>query len=79
MTTEFYVRSKSGNKTRVCRSTFLGILRIKQGRIQGVIRRYFKTKQVPHERRGGDRKSESYKESSRFALLVSSIYRVNQM
>ncbi|CAH2102407.1 unnamed protein product [Euphydryas editha] len=51
---------KNGKLVPVCRETFLNILRLKKGRVQGVMRRYFGTQQSATERRGGNRKKHLY-------------------
>lgn len=56
----FIPQYKSGKLVPVCRETFLNILRLKKGRVQGVMKRYFENPQPATERRGGDRKKILY-------------------
>lgn len=52
-----YVGTKKNKLIPVCQRSFLLILQITRTRLHTVVHRYFETKEMPRERRGGDRKS----------------------
>jgi hypothetical protein len=59
---KYYARkSQTGALVPVCQKTFLGILNIKKGRIQGVVKRFQNSAgKLPIERRGGDKTHASF-------------------
>lgn len=58
---EYSVRNEAGNHMKVCRKTFLNVLRITKHRVLGVFKRFKQgNAEVPVETRGGDRLSEKY-------------------
>ncbi|CAH2102300.1 unnamed protein product [Euphydryas editha] len=61
ITVKYFIPIHSNGKhIPVCRKTFLGALRLKKGRVQGVTKRYLERKTVAKENRGGDRKKFLY-------------------
>lgn len=52
-----FVPRLRGEVVPVCQKAFLGILGLKKGRLQFVLKKFFSTGKSPHDERGGDRKS----------------------
>lgn len=56
--TRYFIRKHTDNTlVPVCLKSFLGILRLKKGRIQGVLKRHMQSGEMAKESRGGDRKT----------------------
>lgn len=62
----YYIRSKSDKLIRVCKKAFLRILRINEGRVKGILKRYKKTGNIAYETRGGDRKCLVFKDKNEY-------------
>lgn len=59
--TKYYVCKAVNRKlVPICFKSFLGILRLKKGRVQGVLKRHFRTGVMAKETRGGDRKTFAF-------------------
>lgn len=63
--TKFNISMRRDSKTenvRVCREAFLSILQVGRDRVHRLCEQFFKTDLAPLEKRGGDRRTEKYKE-----------------
>lgn len=67
--TKYFVRKNNTKELiPVCKQAFLGILNVKKGRVEGIIRRHFETGQMSVENRGGDKKEFEFR-SRREAVI----------
>lgn len=70
MSARYFIRKNITHKLiPVCKKAFLGILNLKKGRVEGVLRRHFETGGMAVENRGGDKKSFDFR-SRREAIVT---------